>query len=516
MKNLLVGLLSLLSVAGAQPHPKPKLVVLVAVDQFRYDYLARFRADYKAGLARFLEKGAVFTNAHYEHFPTVTAVGHSTMLSGATPSVSGIVGNEWFDRESGKQVTSVSDDQTTLLGTGTPGRGSSPRRLLVSTIGDELKMADSRSKVVGISSKDRSAILPAGRMANGAYWFETAGGNFVTSTYYAPSMPEWADKFNKSRAVDQWAGKEWRAFDAAADGKSFLKLGATRDKTYYNSLDRSPYANDLLVQFAKAAIEGERLGEDNITDVLSISFSANDRVGHSVGPDSPLVRDISIQTDRTIGQLFEFLDAKVGADKYIAILTADHGVAPLPEEMIKRKMPGGRIPEGAVLNAVQRSLALKYGEGQWVVGKSGPAPYLNYKLIEEKKLSHQEVESVAANAVRAVPHIYRVYTRSELENGRVLHDLIDGRVSNGFHAGRASDLFIVSEPYWLFEASGTSHGTPYNYDSHVPVILMGPGFKAGRYNARAAVNDIAPTLATVLEVETPSGAAGRVLAEALQ
>lgn len=502
------------ALAQAAPAPKPKLIINLAIDQFRYDYLSRFRSEYSGGLKRLLEHGAVMTNAHYEHFPTVTAIGHSTMLSGATPSVSGIVGNEWFDRETGKQVSSVSDDATQLLGAGGSGqrRGSSPRKLLVSTIGDELKMANGRSKVVGISSKDRSAILPAGRMADGAFWFDTNSGNFVSSTYYyEAALPKWAEQFNSSRAVDQWSGKEW----TGPDGKVFAKLGAKGEKGYYDALDRTPYSNDLLVAFAQAAIEAEGLGADEFPDVLAISFSANDRVGHSVGPDSTQVRDISIQSDRTLGRFFDYLDKRLGQGSYVVILTADHGVAPLPEVMAQRKMPGGRIPEGATLTSIQNALTAKYGEGQWISGKSGPAPYLNHNLIREKKLSFEEVENVAATAVRGVPHIYRVYTRSQLRRGEILNDIIDRRVQAGFHAGRASDLFVVSEPYWLFEARGTSHGTPYNYDSHVPLIFLGPGFKAGRYHLKAAVNDIAPTLAALLEIETPSGSSGRVLHEAI-
>jgi predicted AlkP superfamily pyrophosphatase or phosphodiesterase len=516
MKKLLLALAICWLANAAPPAKKPKLVLLVAVDQFRYDYLTRFRADYNSGLIRLLEKGAVFTNAHYEHFPTVTAIGHSTMLSGATPSISGIVGNEWYDRTTNKQVSSVSDDETSLTGVAQARRGASPRRLLVSTIADEIKMVNNRSKAIGISSKDRSAILPAGRMADGAFWFDTETGNFVSSTYYAQSFPAWADQFNKSRVVDQWVGKTWMAIDAKANGPTFLKLGPTAAKAYYDNIDRSPYGNELLVQFARAAIENEKLGADDDTDVLTISLSANDRVGHSLGPDSPEVKDISIQTDRLLGTFFDYVDKQVGALNYIVVLTADHGVAPMPEVMAKRRMPGGRLPEGVVLNAIQKALTQQYGEGEWVVGKSGPAPYFNYDLIRNKKLSHEKVENAAAEAVRAVPHIYRVYTRTQLLSGRVLTDLVDRRVAAGFHHERGSDLFIVSEPYWLFEARGTSHGTPYNYDSHVPVILMGPGFKPGKYVNRAAVNDIAPTLATLLEIETPSGSAGRVLSEALE
>jgi predicted AlkP superfamily pyrophosphatase or phosphodiesterase len=443
-------------------------------------------------------------------------VGHSTILSGATPSVSGIVGNEWYDRESGRQVSSVSDEKTLLLGVPGKYQGSSPSRMPVSTVGDELKMANAGSKVVSVSIKDRSAILPAGRMADGAYWFEAGVGNFVSSTFYFQKLPAWVEKFNAARSVDQYLNREWLPFDAKAGAKSYRKLGAKADKSYFDALERTPYGNDIVEQFAEAAVEAEHLGEDAIPDLLAVSFSANDRIGHQLGPDAPEVRDVSIQTDRTLGRLLKFLDEKIGADNYIVVMTADHGVAPLPEVMQQRKMPGGRMTEGAVLEAIQVALTKAYGEGKWVVGKSGPAPYLNYELMSEKKLHPEDIQRTAADAVRALPHIFRVYTRTDLMNGRTLDDLIDRRVRNGFHPKRAADLFIVPEPYWLFEAGGTSHGTPYNYDAHVPVIFMGPGIKAGRYTRPIAVNDIAPTLTSLLDVETPSGSSGTPLPEILQ
>ena len=422
MKKLISAfLLSALVIPCAPAPKKPKLVVAIVVDQFRYDYLNRFREFYTGGLARMLERGAVFTNAHYEHFPTVTAVGHSTILSGATPSISGIVGNEWYDRESGKQVTSVSDDTVDMLGATSGRGGASPRRLLVSTIGDELKMRNPASKAIGISSKDRSAILPVGRMANAAYWFDTGTGNFVTSTYYMKELPAWVVTFNQSRIADQWADKDWSAFDAKPGSKSFLKLPAASQKGYYGTLDRTPFHNDLLEFFAEAVIEGEKLGADDVTDVLSVSFSANDRIGHSLGPDSRLKCATSRcgQIARSASFSITWTRRSVPGN-YVAVFTADHGVAPMPEVMQQRRMPGGRIPEGTVLNAIQAALSAKYGNGEWVAGKSGPAPYFDYKLIREKKLDLEEVQNTAAAALRDLPHIYRVYTRSELRKGDAL------------------------------------------------------------------------------------------------
>ena len=474
------------------PAPKPKLVVMIVVDQFRADYLWRFRSDYTGGLKRLIDKGAVFTNAHYEHFPTVTAVGHSTVLSGALPAASGIVGNEWFDRKTGKQVTSVSDETVTTLGVA--GRmGASPRNLLVSTVGDELKMSGKgTAKVVGLSIKDRSAILPAGRMADGAYWLDKNSGNFVSSTFYFPQLPAWVNTFNHKKAIDQWKG--------------------TMD---YGKLSDSRFGNDIVELFAEAAIDGENLGRNGSTDLLSISFSVNDTIGHAKGPDSPEVKEVSIQTDKVLAKFFDYLEKRLGMQNVLIVLTADHGVAPLPEVMQARRMPGGRMPEKVVLDAIQKTLNEKYGEAEWILGKSGPGPYFNHKLILDSKLDLDEVQQLAAQAVRQLPHIARVFTREELRRGLAVSDMVGRRVQNGFFYQRAADLFIVPEPYWLFEEKGTSHGTPWNYDSHVPVIFLGPWVKAGRYNERTAVNDIAPTLSTLLEIEVPSGASGRVLTEAL-
>lgn len=499
-----------------QVAPKrPKLVVGIVVDQFRYDYLVKFRDQYNGGLSRLLTQGAVFTNAFYEHFPTVTAIGHSTFMSGATPSVSGIVGNEWFDRETGKQVTSVSDDTVTMLGgEGRGGNAASPRRMLVSTVGDELKMAGRGSKVIGISVKDRSAILPAGHMANGAYWFDPGSGNFVSSTHYFPQLPAWAMDFNKSRYADKYAGVEWKPLTGG--GPAFKTMATVTDKAFYTSLESAPYSNDLVEKFAEAAIAGEQLGRHSGTDLLTVSFSANDYIGHAVGPDDPQVRDVAIRTDRLLGTFFQYIESQIGMRNVLVVLTADHGVSPTAEVNRERKMPGGRIPETVIAATIEARLVEKYGAGKWLVGRLGASQYINTQLIREKNLSLDEVSETAAAAAREVPHVFRGYSRSQLMRGAVSGDQIDRRVLNGFYAGRSPDVHVVLEPYYVNDPKGATHGQPFNYDAHVPVILMGDGIRAGRYHKRVAPNDIAPTLATLLDVETPSGALGRVLDEILQ
>ena len=500
-----IAALSLAACALAGPAPlpkKPKLVLAIAVDQFRYDYLTRFRSEYTGGFDRLLSRGAVFTNARYEHFPTVTAIGHSTFLSGATPSISGIVGNDWYDREAGKNVTSVSDDQARILG-GTGEGGASPRRLLVSTVGDELKIAgNGKPRVIGISLKDRAAILPAGHMADGAYWFDAKSGGFVSSTFYFPDLPAWVKDFNAGRPADRYRGNPWLNH----------KMPEAPEKLYA-TMAASPFGNEIVEAFAERAIQAEQLGKRGVTDLLAVSFSSNDYIGHQFGPDSPEVHEISVRTDRLFEKFFAYLDQQVGLDSVLVVLTADHGVAPLPEAQAARRMPGGRMPPRIVRDTVQAALAKKFGDGNWIVSPSEHSLYLNLDLIRQKNLDRAEVNRVAAQAALEIPHVFRVYTRERLMNGPALEDQVGRRVMNGFYVRRGADIYILLEPYWMFGTSGTTHGTTFSYDAHVPVIFMGAGIRPGRYFDSIAVNDIAPTLAAILEVETPSGSVGRVLDE---
>ena len=494
-----------------------KLVLLIAVDQFRYDYLTRFKADYTGGLAQLQTRGATFTQAYLDHYPTVTAVGHSTMLSGAIPAVSGIIGNDWFDRGLGESVTSVADAGTQLVGS--QGQGASPRRLLVSTLGDEMKNAaahlpaESTPKVFGLSLKDRSAIMPAGHRADAAYWLDVRAGVFVTSTHYRTEPHAWVSAFNTTAPADAFAGRKWEFLDLTSGPGRMLPPAA--GAALYTAVYGSPFGNQLLKDFAIAAIEGERLGQRGRTDLLTVSFSSNDAVGHSYGPDSPEVRDIAVRTDRIIGELLARVDALVGLDHTVVAFTTDHGVAPVPEVQQERKLPGGRMKSDELFGPITAALTGKFGEGKWILATAGTSPYLNHGLIAEKGLDPADVRRVAAAAARLVPHVARVYTREQLLSGEVTPDLIGRRVARGYNLQRSGDLEIVLDPYWLRSSSGTTHGTPYSYDAHIPLVLMGAGITPGAYNATVALNDLAPTLATLVGVENPSGSSGRVLAEAL-
>jgi predicted AlkP superfamily pyrophosphatase or phosphodiesterase len=544
--KLLAAALLLSSGPAANAAPaRPKLLLVIIVDQFRYDYLIRFRDAYTGGIAGLLKNGAVFADARYPQYPTVTATGHSTVLTGATPSVSGIVGNEWVEREpfiegkvncpladppvTGKQpenkkVEATADESTCLIG-GDPGlHGASPRRLLVSTLGDELKMAGRQSKVIGVSFKPRGAILPSGHMADAAYWF--AGGKFVTSTYYMNALPAWADAFNKENPAGKYMSADWLPLDAQPGTAPFCSMAGARvagEKQIRpcSNIDLTPFANILLEEFAEKVIEYEDLGNRRDTDILTVSFSANDILGHIVGPDAPEIRDISIRTDQAIGKLLAFADARLGQGATLAVFTADHGVAPSPRVNKARNMPGKWLDaEAEVKGPVEAALSARFGTANWVLSSSPGMIYLDYSSESAKKADPAVLRGTVAEVAANIRGIARVFTRDDLLRGLDRADRIGRAVALGFYGQRSGDVILLPDPYWMFGGKsiaffqgGTTHLTPYSYDAHVPLIFLGKGIKAGTYYGPVAVNDIAPTLAAILDVETPSGSSGRILSE---
>jgi hypothetical protein len=512
--------------SAAPPSPAtPKLVVGIIIDQFRYDYLTRFRSDYQGGIHQLMTKGANFTNADYAQVPTVTAVGHSIFMSGAMPSVSGIIGNSWYDRDESKVVTSVCDWDERTVGGHEESRGqkctdadpASPRRLLVSTIGDELRNAHPESKVIGISIKARGAILPSGHRAAGAYWFDGVTGHFVTSTFYMNELPSWAVDFNHSNLPAKYVSRKWDGFP---QWDFHSKPGGNEP---YEKLPASPWGNELIEQFAEQALIGEKLGQGSSTDMLTVSFSSNDAVGHAVGPDAPEVRDMAIRTDRLLAKLFQVIDERVGLKNTIVVLSADHGVASLPKIDLANKMPGGYLHgdvEGTVLSALNK----QFGEAKWLIPGAGETSLYfdrrvvaNAKSADGKPVNMAEVYRVAKDAILSTPalHVVRVYTREQLDNG-ISGDFIARAEINGYFPRRSGDLALVYEPGYVPGSHGTSHFSPYRYDRHVPVLFMGPGIKAGHYDAEIQPNDIAATLATMLNLQTPSGSSGQVLTQMLE
>jgi len=547
--------------SGTQPQ-RPRLVLLIAVDQFRYDYLERFGDLFGPnGLKRLLRDGASWTQSNYDHIPTYTAPGHSTMMTGAYPAETGIVGNEWPDRSTGKNVSSVSDTTVTLLGGAPNEPAASPRRLMSSTVGDELRLAtNDRSKVIGISIKDRAAILPAGRHANAAYWF-SSNGNMVSSTYYFNDLPNWVVAFNNTHPADKFFGKKWERLlpeseylkRAGADAPPWENIGnisgdtntfphtvtggaTSAGRAFYNALDYTPFSNDLLVSFTEQAITSEQLGEDDDTDVLTVSFSANDYVGHRYGPYSQEAMDVTLRVDQQIGALLDFVNAKVGLSNSIVIFTADHGVAPIPEHAAALGLGGARIRGEDVMKAIRSAISARYNPlnktpdatADYILKyEYAGAPrdaftnsniYFNYEALKRDGVNLDEITEVAGRAALTVPGIARYFTRSQLQRGETsITDPIERRALHGFYPARSGDLVLIPEPYkYLAETITATHGSPYSYDTNVPTVIMGAGINPGRYYEAASPADIAPTICALLRVTKPSAATGRVLIEALK
>jgi predicted AlkP superfamily pyrophosphatase or phosphodiesterase len=355
-------------------------------------------------------------------------------------------------------------------------------------------------------------VLPSGHRANAAYWFDLRGGNFVTSSYYRAELPAWASAFNDEKRAEKFVSQKWPEFP------SWNFQGVAGNPQVYGRIPASPWGNELVEAFAEAAINGEKLGQGDATDLLTVSFSSNDYVGHQVGPDAPEVRDMAKRVDVLIGKLLTLIDGKVGLQNTVVVLTADHGVSPAPGVNEKRNMPGEYVSANAT-DVVRAALNAHFGQAEWIESGGTGGIYLNSKALEAGKAAPQDVYRVAREAILRKPelHAVRVYDRDQLSNG-IAGDVIARAFMNGFFPRESPDLAIVYEPYALIGSGngGTTHFSPYSYDRHVPVIFLGAGVKPGRYNAEIQPNDIAPTLATMLDIETPSGSSGRVLTEMMQ
>lgn len=521
---------------------KPKLVLVIVVDQFRYDYLERFGDLFgSGGFNRLMNEGALFTNANYDYVPTYTACGHAAIFTGSIPAQNGIVGNAWFDREAGRVRVMVADDSAHTItdgGMSSKSGSASPRYLLGTTIGDQMRLANNfQSKVVTASLKDRAAVLPGGQRPNGAFWFSESSGEFVSSDYYFKELPTWVKKFDTTDRPDKYFGAKWdrllqpdaykRAqaenlpLQRSSLGSHFPYVVTGGDEKpglkFYTTFEYSPFASEYLEQFAKAAVEGESLGSDGFPDLLSISFSSPDLIGHLYGPDSQEIEDTYIRLDRVITDLLNYIDKKVGLANTIIAVTGDHGVAPIPEYAKSKGFDAARLPGREVIDAANKALGARFGEGKWVAGFVNDQLYLDQKLVADKKVNPWEAERIAGETALAVPGVVNYFTRTQIVEGRMPPGPIARRVSNGFFRARSGDVWLITKPLCFFVEGDlpTTHGSAYNYDTHVPVILFGGGVRPGRYNADCSPSDIAPTLAALLGVEPPSNRTGRVLVEAL-
>jgi hypothetical protein len=391
---------------------------------------------------------------------------------------------------------------------------------------------------VGISFKDRAAVLPAGKHPNGAYWFDSILGTFVSSTYYFPDLPAWVKEFNQNnRPAEKYFGARWERllpnaayqrslpddspYEKSPLGNTFPHIingGESKPgKLFYENFEESPFANDYTAAFVKAAIEGEKLGQDDYTDLLTVSFSANDKVGHSFGPYSQEVEDITLRTDRLLADLFSYIDQKIGLANTLIVLTADHGVVPLPEHSQVIGLGGGRFASKTLTDAIKTVLNKRFGEAAWILATVNGNIYFDYDVIERRKVNRQEVERVGCEAALKLQGVGQCFTRTQLLFGPLPPGGYSAQAARGFNAERSGDLVIVVKPFYLQRSEyGTSHSTPYSYDTHVPIIFYGAGIVPGSYANASSPSDIAPTLSTLLKIEPPSNTVGRVLTEAIK
>ncbi|MBI4484092.1 MAG: alkaline phosphatase family protein [Acidobacteria bacterium] len=511
--------------------PAVRLILTLSVDQMRPDYLARFKPGFQGGLARLLREGAVFPRARQDHALTLTAPGHSTLLTGMVPGHTGIISNNWYDRSARREIYCVEDPRYRLLGTDRP--GGSPARLQVTTLGDWMKREDPHRKVISVSGKDRSAILMGGQRPDGAYWFDSSTGNFVSSTYYQESYPHWLQEFNSRKWPAAYFGRTWERllsdhqsrsmagrddFPHEGNGREttfphrFESKSGTPDSEYHLFFMGTPWMDAATLKLGEAAISGEALGRDPKPDLLALGLSATDSIGHSYGPDSQEILDQLVRLDRFLGNFFAFLDRTVGLDHVLMVLTADHGAMPLPEILQLRGIQAARILYDRDLEGLEARLAEKFGIANLVEHISANQIYLNRRAIKQSKLSASRVEAEAAAYLKGIPWVQSVFTRTELE-GRPSKDPLATSFLHSLHPENSGDVFFLQKRYHLFSGGtvGTSHGSAYDYDANVPLIFWHPALRAATYSEAARTVDIAPTLAQLAGVAAPGRLDGRPL-----
>jgi predicted AlkP superfamily pyrophosphatase or phosphodiesterase len=532
---------------AAEPQTQPKLVLQITVDQLRGDTLTRFGDRFESGGFRYLmEKGTHFNNAHYTHANTETAPGHATLVTGASPSRHGIIANDWIDQQTGAFVYNTEDDRHHIIGSKPkPHQGVSPRNLLSTTIGDELVVhTGSRSRVFSISAKDRGAILPGGHTGK-AFWYSKRSGAFVSSTYYYKDYPQWVRQWNDQHLASQYKGQSWnllqdrskyiarnlddRPYEADFDalGRTFPHaLGDGSSKYFYAVVGLTPMVDELSLNLAKTLMRHEKVGQGNVPDYLAISFSSPDYAGHLFGASSLEYEDAVLRVDKILAELFHYIDKTVGLDHTLIVLSADHGGPEAPEYMASLGMDVGRHPLDWFRrdNPLKGPLQQRFGRDDLISGHSHPYLYLNTEAIQEAVLSISEVERFIAQEVVQLPGLAYALTRSDLLAGRVADAPIQNMIRRSFHPTRSGHIHVVQKQYWLLHATDEAekmgvesmaaiHGSPWTYDTYVPILFAGPGIPHQKVSRLVRPEDIAPTLAVYLGIKPPSGSNGQPLRE---
>ena len=512
---------------------QPKLVVGLVVDQMRYDFLYRYYDKYSTGgFKRLMNEGFNCRNNHYDYAPTVTAAGHAAIFTGSVPAINGIIGNEWFNQKTGKSVYCVEDSSVTTVGSTTKSGLMSPKNLLVSTITDQLKIANNfQSKTIGIALKDRGAILPAGHTANAAYWFDSKDGSWITSSFYMKDLPQWVKDFNAAKIPQKYMMEGWKTLlpieqytESTADNVPFeSKLSGEKTPTFPHELAAqagvnllevirtTPFGNSITKDLALAAIQNENLGKSPKTDFLTVSFSSTDYVGHSFGPNSIESEDTYLRLDKDIAEILTTLDNTLGKDNYLVFLSADHGVADVPGFAQSQKMPAGVLDASISSKEVKTALKDAFGEGEFIRAEDNSQIYLNASVLQEKKLTYAQVHAVVRETLLKRDDVADVIDLHNLA-GATVPDYQLSYIKNGLNPRRSGDIMMILNPGWFTgRKQGTTHGTLYRYDTHVPLLFYGWKVKNGETNVRTNISDIAPTVADFLNILEPNGSIGNVI-----
>ena len=531
---LIVAIFNLPAFSQTTKSEKPKLVVGIVVDQMRNDYIERFWNHYSEdGFKRLVNNGYRFKNPHFNYVPTYTGPGHASIYTGTTPATHGIIGNNWYDKTIDTSVYCAGDTSVQPIGTMDNAGMMSPHRMTVTTIADENRLATQmRGKTIGVALKDRGAILPAGHTANAAYWFHGMDeGQWISSSFYMDSLPQWVVEFNSSGKAASYfktwntlypietyveSGTDMNKFEGGFKGKetatfpyNLQELRAHNNN--FELLKAVAFGNDLTTDFAIAAIEGEKLGQNNDTDFLTLSYSSTDYVGHNFGVNSKEVQDTYLRLDKNIAELLQYLDKTVGKDQYIVFLTADHAAVDVPAYLDSLKIPAGYFDSRSFRNKIDSLVQKEYGNKNLIKNISNNQLFFNYELLHEMNINIDSFQQKLSNYILMQDNIHRVYTRQQIVNGAYTKGM-DELIKNGFNHKRSGDLIYVLDPSFIsYSRTGSTHGSSFMYDTHVPMLFYGKGVKSGSSSRRSEIVDIAPTIAVMLGISFPSGTTGEPL-----
>lgn len=517
---------------------RPKLVIGLVIDQMRWDYLYRFNELYATnGFKKLLDQGYSCENTMLPYVPTYTAVGHTCIYTGSVPAITGIVGNNWFDKTSGAGVYCTDDSTVFTVGSNTKAGKMSPENLWVTTITDELRLCNNfKSKVIGLALKDRGAILPAGHSANAAYWYDDRVGKWISSSYYMNALPAWVNQFNDKDLPSQYMSKDWNTllpieqYDlSSADDKAFEgnikgektvifphKLSAIAAADKYESFKTTPFANSFTFDFAKAVIENEGMGKNKVTDFLTVSISSTDYIGHTFGPNSVEIEDTYLRLDKDIADFLQYLDTKLGKGNYMLFLTADHGVAHIPGFLAEHKIPAGTFNEDDLAKELNQTIETVFGLQHIVQSLQNYQVYLNIPEIVKQGKDADEVKKLVINTLKQKPFIINAFSTDKIEQTTIQQPQKQMLI-NGYNPKRSGDIEFTFKPaYFDGGKKGTTHGLWNPYDAHIPLLWYGWRVKHGKTNRETYMTDISATLAALLQIQMPNGCIGHVITELIQ